>query len=61
MTQYSPAVATSEGLLVVDAAVLLSLLLLQARVVAASSFVATAGASVHTLAVACAGVEAVLS
>lgn len=40
---------------------LLSLSLAQVQMVAASSFVATADVSVHTLAVACAGVEAVLS
>lgn len=61
MIQHLPAVVASEGLLVVGAAVLLSLLLVQERVAAASSSVATADASVRTLAAACAGVEAVLS
>lgn len=43
------------------AVVSLLLLWIQAQVVAVSSSVATADASVHTLAVACAGVEVVLS
>lgn len=61
MIQYSPVVVTFEELLVVGAVVLLLLLLIQEQVVAVSSFVATADASVHTLVVACVGVEVVLS